>query len=63
MSKKYNCKLCNYHTDNLCNFNKHKQTKKHMKNKININRIKKYDTSIKNYDTRIKKYEKKSKLA
>ena len=35
MSKKYNCKLCNYHTDNLYDFNKHKTTKKHIESTNN----------------------------
>ena len=29
--KKYNCTPCNYHTDNLFNYNKHKATKKHIR--------------------------------
>lgn len=31
--KKYNCEVCNYHTDIRCNFIKHESTKRHHKNK------------------------------
>lgn len=46
---KYNCDICDFHTDNLNNLNKHKNTKKHQKNinliKENLNII---DNELKN---------------
>ena len=35
MNKKYECKLCNYSSDRLLNFNRHLKSKKHLKNFAN----------------------------